>query len=98
MIVSVYNWNETRQRANEPQEGYFDEAVFYHRFTHAELRDLLAGYFEVERVMGVNVNLPGTFRALQVSGLNVIWDRLWRNTSFALRYSHLLVAVCRRGL
>jgi ubiquinone/menaquinone biosynthesis C-methylase UbiE/uncharacterized protein YbaR (Trm112 family) len=98
VILSVYNWNETRRRAKEPQEGYFDQAVFYHRYTAGELRELLAGYFEVERIMGVYVNLPGTYRALRASRLNLIWDRLWRNTGVALRYSHLLVAVSRRGL
>lgn len=96
LVVSVYNWNHYRRRANEPQEGSFDQAVFYHRYTTPELGALLGKYLAVERIMGVYANLPGTYRALQASGMHVSWDRLWRNTAIARRYSHLLVAVCRR--
>lgn len=97
LVVSVYNWNQDRQRANEPQEGCFDQAVFYHRYTIPELGTLLGRYFAVERIMGVYANLPGTYRALQASGMHVSWDRLWRNIAIARRYSHLLVAICRKS-
>jgi hypothetical protein len=94
--LSVYNWNQNLRRANQPQEGYFDGAVFYHRYTVAELEDLIGKFLEVDQIMGVHVNLPWTYRALQISGLQVPWDRLWRKTAVALQYSHLLVAVCHR--
>jgi SAM-dependent methyltransferase len=96
VILSVYNWNDDLQRQGEPQEGFFDQAVFYHRYTSLELAAVLGKYFEVERIMGAQVTLAGAYRALKLSGMHITWDRLWRRTSIGRRHSHLLVAVCRR--
>jgi len=95
--MSVYNWNDDLRRLGEPQEGFFDHAVFYHRYKSRELAGLRGKYFDVERIMGAQITFAGTYRALQLSGMHVIWDRLWRRTAIGRRHSHLLVAVCRRA-
>ncbi len=66
LVLSVYNYNRRRRREGAT-DGRHDSGIFYHCYTERELRQELHG-FRLERLAGLNCQLPGAYRLLGSCG------------------------------
>ncbi len=94
-VITVYN--AARREAGEPKEGFHESGIFYHMYDVEEFREDLSRSLRVERMQGVQVYLPRTYRFVHtLKRYSVYWDRLWRSRRIALSHSRLLLAAGRR--
>ena len=97
LVLTAYNWNAGRRAKGIPKEGFHRNGIFYRCFEAEELEQAFALQFIVQRMWGIGVLLPFTYRLTRRMGAGIVyWDRLWRARRSALPYAEVLLVQCER--
>lgn len=95
LVLTVYNYDHSKQRRNYPREGYHDSGIFYHCYMPAELQTELSD-FEVHEICGIRHYLKGSYKLKLFARLGrlgyAIDHAVEKIPALSLRYGSLLLA------
>lgn len=95
-ISTTYHYDLRMRLGKRPQEGMHPTGIFYHYYTKEELTRDISRHFLVEKVVPIDITLPGEVRLRVPAKVGGAISRLCEFIPIARDLGHLLLVAARK--